>query len=365
MILLSACVENYKGIRGPIEVTFDRELPNLFEGPNGAGKSTLVEAIQCALTENHNTTGAAAEEMRPRETALTPSITVVFEQAGAVYRISKTFLDSAKALLERRRPDGAFEAIAKGKAADEKGREMLLSQGTRAKERPGERLGLFSILCSTQGQQELLSLSGNALTGIREMLGAQVSGKKGDVFEKAVNKKHLSLWTPGGKPRKGRLTEIQDQLTHARLDLQNSQEVMQKVATHEAAALELRSQSQEKVDRLQTAQRDAEALAPIAQQVRDLRARRVPAVSRKDAADANYKLLRAQIDQIIEAGKKKRSCEEAQPRLEQAEVEARRELEARVQEADSARQEWETYSRADATLEQIEERVERAVTFLV
>ena len=364
MILLSACVENYKGIRGPIEVTFDRELPNLFEGPNGAGKSTLVEAIQCALTENHNTTGAAAEEMRPRETALTPSITATFEQAGAVYRVSKTFLDSPKALLERRRPDGAFEAIAKGKAADEKVREMLLSQGARAKERPGERLGLFSILCSTQGQQELPSLSGNALTGVREMLGAQVSGKKGDAFEKAVNKKYLSLWTPGGKPKKGRLTEIQDQVAQARVDLQNSQEIMQKVATHEAAALELRSQSQEKLDQLQTAQRDADALSPVARQVLELRARRVPAVSRKDAADANYKLLRAQIDQIVEAGRKKRSCEEAQPRLEQAEVAARRELEARAQEADAARQEWEMYSRPDTTLEQMQQSVERAVTFL-
>jgi ABC-type Mn2+/Zn2+ transport system ATPase subunit len=364
MILHSAYVENFKGIRGPLEVTFDREQPNLLEGPNGAGKSTLVDAIQCALSENHNTTGAGADEMRPRETALTPSVKVAFEQDGTVYRISKTFLDSPKALLERRRPDGTFEAIAKGKAADEKVREMLRSQGTKAKERPGERLGLFSILCSTEGQQELPTLSGNALTGIREMLGAQVSGKKGDTFEKAVEKRYFSLWTPGGKPKKGRLAEIEDQLTKARLDLQNSQDVMQKVVLHEAAAVELRSQSQEKLDQLQTAERDAGALAPVAQQVLDLRARRVPAVSRKDAADANYKLLRAQIDQIVEAGKKKRSCEEAQPRLEQVEVAARRELEARIQEADAARQEWETYSRPDTTLEQIEERVERAVTFL-
>jgi DNA repair exonuclease SbcCD ATPase subunit len=364
MILHSASVENYKGIRGPLEVTFQREQPNLLEGPNGAGKSTLVDAIQCALTENHNTAGAAAEEMRPRETALTPSITVVFEQAGTGYRISKTFLDSPKALLERRRPDGAFEAIAKGKAADEKVREMLCSQGTRTKERPGERLGLFSILCSTQGQQELPALSGNALTGIGEMLGAQVSGKKGDAFEKVVEKRYLSLWTPGGKPKKGRLTEVQDQLAQARLDLQNSQAVMQKVAMHEAAALELRSQSQEKLDQLQTAQRDADALSPVAQHVLELRARRVPAVSRKDAADANYKLLRAQIDQIIEAGRKRRVCEEARPRLEEAQLSACRELAARIQEADVARQEWETDFLPDTELEQIEKQVERATTFL-
>ena len=153
MILHSAYVENFKGIRGPLEVTFDREQPNLLEGANGAGKSTLVDAIQCALIENHTTTGAGAEEMRPRGTALTPSVKVVFEEDGTVYRISKTFLDSPKALLERRRPDRTFEAIAKGKAADEQVRDMLRSQGTRAKDKPGERLGLFSVLCGTQGQQ--------------------------------------------------------------------------------------------------------------------------------------------------------------------------------------------------------------------
>jgi DNA repair exonuclease SbcCD ATPase subunit len=364
MIIHSACVENYKGIRGPLDVTLDQALPNLLEGPNGAGKSTLVDAIQCALTENHNTTGTGAEQMRPRETALTPSITVVFEHGGTAYRICKTFLDSPKALLERKRPDGSFEAIAKGKAADEQVRDMLRSQGTRAKDRPGERLGLLSVLCNSQGQHELPSLSGNTLTDIREMLGAQVSGKQGDAFEKAVSKKYLSLWTPGGKPKKGRLTEIQDQLAKARLELERSQEIMQNVTMHEAAALERRSQSQEKLDQLKTAQSDAEKLAPVAQQVLDLRARRSPAVSRKDAANARYSQLRAEIDRIVAAGAKKRSCEEARPRLEEADRAASGELETHIQEAGAARQDWEASSQPDSEVEQLEARIDRAGAFL-
>jgi len=363
MILHSACVENFKGIRGPLEVTFDREQPNLLEGANGAGKSTLVDAIQCALIENHTTTGAGAEEMRPRGTALTPSVKVVFEEDGTVYRISKTFLDSPKALLERRRPDRTFEAIAKGKAADEQVRDMLRSQGTRAKDKPGERLGLFSVLCGTQGQQGLPVLSGNALTDIREMLGAQVSGKKGDVFEKAVNKRYLSLWTPGGKPKKGKLTEIQDQSVKAREQLARSQEVMEKVASHEAAALDLRSQCQGKLDELQTVQGEAANLAPVAQHVLDLRAKRAPAVSRQEAANARYSQLRAEIDRIVAAGAKRRSCEEARPRLEEADESAGRELEARIQEAVAAQQDWGAYSRPDTELAEIETWIERAVTF--
>ena len=74
MILHSVHVENYKGIRGPWDVEFNVESPNLLEGPNGVGKSTLVDAIQRCLVESHNVSGAGAEEMRPRGTALTPAI---------------------------------------------------------------------------------------------------------------------------------------------------------------------------------------------------------------------------------------------------------------------------------------------------
>jgi hypothetical protein len=196
------------------------------------------------------------------------------------------------------------------------------------------------------------------------MLGAQVSGKQGDAFEKVVNKKYLSLWTPGGKPKKGRLTEVQEQLVKARLNLEQSREIMQKVALHETAALERRAQSQEKVDQLQAAQSEADSLAAVAQHVIDLRAQRVPAISRKDAADANYKLLRAQIDQIIEAGKKKRSCEEARPRLQATERDAGRELGLRIQEAAAARQDWEASSPPDPEIERAEANIERAGVFL-
>mgnify|MGYP006174457167 CR=1 FL=1 len=40
---------------------------------------------------------------------------------------------------------------------------------------------------------------------------------------------------------------------------------------------------------------------------------------RVDAANAQYNQMRAEIDHIIEAGTKKRACEEARPRLDEAE----------------------------------------------
>lgn len=364
MILHSACVENYKGIRSPLQVDFDLESPNLLEGPNGVGKSSLVEAIQSLLTENHNAAGAAVEAMRPRETALTPTISAVFETGGLTYRITKTFLDSPKAVLERKQQDGHFEMVAKGRAADEQVREMLRGRETRAKDKSGERLGLFSILCSSQGEQELPGLSGDALADIRGMLGAQISGKQGDAFHAAVNKRHSALWTPGGKPKKGRFAEIQTDLREAKSELDRSQEVIRNIGLHENAAREHRSRCREKEQERQSVQKDAETLAPIARQVIELRTRKSLAASNKATADARYSQLRSEIERIADAIKKRRSCEEAVPRLEDAERIAQGELEKCIQEATAAQEAWKAGTQADVELERNEERIQRLGAFL-
>ncbi len=361
MILHSVRVENYRGLRGPLEVEFDTNATNLVEGPNGAGKSTLLDAILCALAENHNTAGAAAVEMRPRETALTPGVAVVFEHEGDVYRIAKTFLDSPKALLERKRPDGTFEAVAKGKAADEKVREML--RGETAKSRD-ERPGILKILFSAQSKQELPALSGNVLTDIREMLGTQFSGRQGASLEKSLKKKHDGLWTPGGKPKKGKLAEIDTELEKAREELHECEEVMSQVAGHEAAALKQRGQAAETLERLAAARDQHAALAPVAQRVSELLAQRGPASSRQEAAKAREELWRAGIDRIGEAAAAKRECEEKRPALEEAEACARTALEAANAAGALSRQAWQTGSQPDGKVEAAEARVGCASEFL-
>ena len=364
MILHSVQVENYKGIRGPWRVELDPECPNLFEGPNGAGKSTFVEAIQVCLLEGHNTSGESADAMRPRETALAPSISVVFSHAGAVYRISKTFLDSPKALLERMRADGVYDAIAKGKAADEQVRDIVHGQSTRAKDRPGDRMGLLSVLCSLQGKQELPALSGDALTDIRQMLGAQVAGAGGGCFERLVGKKYLSSWTPGGKPKKGKLSETQAALIVARHDLANCDALMIQVSALESSAREQRFRSLETLEQLRIAKAEQDPVEAIAQQVLELRARRVPAVSRLDAANARYKQMRAEIDRIVETNNKKHSCEEALPRLEKAEAGARQLRDTRSLEAGAAQRAWECACQPTPEIQQTGERIERAAAFV-
>ena len=194
---------------------------------------------------------------------------MVFGHAGSVYRISKTFLDSPKSLLERKRADGVFEAIAKGKTADEQVRTLLRTAGGRSKEKSGERLGLLSVLCSAQGGQELPALSGDALADIRGMLGAQVSGAQGIAFERAVDKKYLSVWTPSGKAKTGKLTTIQDALVRARSDAQQCSAALQRAVDSEASARAKRALHQEKLDELGVAQAEYRPIADTAQEVLD------------------------------------------------------------------------------------------------
>lgn len=364
MIIHSVQVENYKGIRGPWHVELDPNSPNLFEGPNGTGKSTLVEAIQICLLEGHGTSGESAQAMRPRETALAPSITLVFSHAGTVYRISKTFLDSPKALLERMRADGAYDTIAKGKTADEQVREIVHGEVTRAKERPGERMGLLAVLFSPQGKQDLPVLSGDALTDIRHMLGAQVAGTGGAEFEQIVNKKYAGSWTPGGKPKRGKLSDTQTALVTAREDLARCAALMAQVVELESAARVERSRSQETLEELRVAKAEHSPIEGVAQQVLELRARRGPAAMRVDAANARYNQTRAALDRIVGLHANKRSYENAQPELDKAEAVANQLRETRTSKAQGAEAALDLACQPSAEIQQIDERIERAAAFV-
>lgn len=363
MILHSIFVENYKGIRGPWQVDLDAESPNLLEGPNGAGKSTLAEAIERCLLESHNTAGESAEEMRPWGTALAPTIWLVFSHEGTVYRISKTFLDSPKALLERKRPDGIFEVIAKGKTADEQVRAIVRGQASRSKERPGERMGLLAVLCSSQGKQDLPEMSGDALQDIRQMLGAQIAGG-GAAFEKHVNKKFAAAWTPGGKPKKGKLSETQTALSSARLDLDRCTALMSQVSDLESAAQVERARSREIQEALRASRVELAPVNDQAQQVLNLRARRTPALSRIDAATARYHQLQAEIDRIVDLRAKKSSLEESQPQIENNDAAARQLLETRASQAGAAQKALDLASRPNPTIQQLDSAIDLASEFL-
>jgi DNA repair exonuclease SbcCD ATPase subunit len=366
VILHSVQIENFKGLRGPLNLAFDESEVNLVLGPNGAGKSTLREAIETVLVENHNTSGAVAEQMRPWDTAMAPSITLTFSEGGEVYRLSKTFLDSPRASLERR-SGSQFDMIAKGKAVDEQVRAMLRSQAVKAKDKAGERLGLLSVLFGGQDVHALPALSGDALADIRQMLGAQLSGQRGAALEHAARKKLLGAWTredEKAKVKKGRLAELEDLLGGAREALTASQAILARVSDLESSARAARGRHRDMSASLATLLPEHKALAAVAQQVIDLRTKSTVAQSSLEAAKAQYGLLSREIEAIVDAGTKKSRCKQAHSRLVEAEAACLRERDARAERARLAREGWEQTTVPDREITRLEQRIETAATYL-
>jgi exonuclease SbcC len=367
VILHSVHIENFKGLRGPLEVEFEQAETNLLVGPNGAGKSTLRESIETVLVENHSTSGAAADEMRPRGTALAPSVALTFSDGGEVYRISKTFVDSPKAVLERKGANGKFEVIAKGKGADEQVRAMLRSQPARAKDKAGERLGLLAVLCGSQDVRTLPALSGDALADIRQMLGAQLSGEHGAAFEQAVRKELLNAWTredEKARIRKGRLAEIEALLEDANNDLTASQALLERVAGLEQSARAGRERYRDGAVALEKLRAQHTEVSAIARRVAELRTKRTVALSSLEAAKAQYRQLCGEIEAIVETSAKIARCEEARSGLADIESAALKKRDAQVEKEKLARAEWEQAMAPDAGLADLERRVETAVAYL-
>jgi DNA repair exonuclease SbcCD ATPase subunit len=107
-----------------IEVGPFEESLNIIHAPNGTGKSTLFEALRRALLDGHKVTGKDVEGIRPWGRNLAPKVTVEFIHGGQEYRITKQFLDSPSALLERKE-NGRYHRLAEGVSADEQTREIL------------------------------------------------------------------------------------------------------------------------------------------------------------------------------------------------------------------------------------------------
>ena len=79
----------------------------------------------------------------------------------------------------------------------------------------------------------------------------------------------------------------------------------------------------------------------------------MPAESRVQTAIAKYEHMRAEIDRIIDAGRKKRTCEDARPGLEKAYADARLALDTCVQELTGSQAAWEASSATNLELEQL------------
>jgi hypothetical protein len=301
VILRSIRVANWRCLLEEIEVGPFEDGLNILHAPNGFGKSTLFEALRRGLLDGHRVTGRDVEALRPWGRTLAPHVTVELAHGGQEYRVSKQFLDSPSALLERKE-EGRWRRLAEGTAADERAREILRKNPPgRGLARP-ENWGLAQVLWAAQGSLLLSPLSGDLVTDIRTTLSVQVSGKESGPLEQRIEERYLELFTPKGKLKTGkdapRLSRLREALAEAAEGRRKAydlcmgfEEASRKVEELQARRAQARHTAEETAKALREARTDLDVY-------QNLVAERKQRSEQVMAAEERYKRLKQLIDLI-------------------------------------------------------------------
>lgn len=366
MILHKICVENWRCFLDPVEVgPFSGGL-NVLHAPNASGKSTMFEALLRGILDGHKVQAKELEAIRPWGRSLAPSVKIELNHDGTDLRITKRFLENAKALLERNE-GGRFVGLAEGTKADQMIREILTRNPPgRGLARP-ENWGVAQILWAPQGELAIANLSGDVLADIRHSLGAQVSGKGAERLVKRIEEVYLEYFTPGGKLKSGRSAP----------ELARLRESHQSLVDRRAAAFSQHQTFEETargVEDLRArrahAKRDAESIARALIEARDRADQYRALVAEKklredsaSAAETQHGQVKRQINSIDSVRRELQRAEESLQRL-QADAPLRaREVKDRDKEAARAKALLEDVRKDRKAVDLADETAERARRF--
>jgi DNA repair exonuclease SbcCD ATPase subunit len=203
MILHRLEVGGFRCFSSKVTLTLDPERINILHGENGSGKSSLLWALIRGLLDTHRAGGKSVEALRPWGTDLSPSIVVEFEDQGKRYRLEKNFLENRCARLAEMQA-GKLKALAQNEKAEERVREILLSETPTVGLTKPEKWGLVRALWCPQEHLLVDGFDGRMLGSIQELLGKQAMNEEALALQKKVEKLYLEYWTPQGKPKGGK-----------------------------------------------------------------------------------------------------------------------------------------------------------------
>lgn len=301
MILHSIELKGWRCFANPLELGPFSERLNVLSAPNGMGKSKLLEAVMRACFDSHRVTGRDIESVRSWGRQLAPEVTVTFSCDGSTYRLEKRFLDGPRSVLERRE-QGRFVRFAEGDHADEHVRSLLLASAPgRGASKPAH-WGLAQVLWVPQGALEFEDLSRDVIEGIRDSLGAQVSGEEARGIEKRIEDQYRSIFTATGRLRGGRApAPIVELDARVMQEKERAQEARTRWESFEAASRRI----QDLTARRSQAVHDVENLQGLIAQMRGRAALYEKSLQKRDLARAHWekaaaaeRTLRDQLDRI-------------------------------------------------------------------
>ena len=306
MIIRSICVSGWRCLLDETAAGPFGDGLNILHAPNGTGKSTLFEALRRALLDGHRVTGRDIEAIRPWGRQLAPKVTVELAHAGMEYRITKQYLDSPSALLERKE-GGRFRRLAESAAADDQVRELLTKNPPGRGLARHENWGLAQVLWAPQGTLSIGPISGDVVAAIHAMLGAQVSGGETGLIERRIEARYLQYFTAKGKLKTGKeapaLVQLRERAAAAAETLQRAREQYAAYADAARRVEELRArraQARRDADEITRALQSAQADAEI---FRDLQSEKTQRTERVQAAEAQYRAVKQHIDLMLATAK--------------------------------------------------------------
>ncbi|MFI5455889.1 MAG: AAA family ATPase, partial [Isosphaerales bacterium] len=102
---------------------------NVCVGMNASGKTMLYQAIVTALTQKHNSTSKALQDLKPwHASTLGPTATLEIVRGDNVWRVVKRFLDQPALLLEKE-DHGKWRRQSDGQTAEAELKSWLDADG--------------------------------------------------------------------------------------------------------------------------------------------------------------------------------------------------------------------------------------------
>ncbi len=342
MILTGLHVKNWRGLDEACLEDLSPRL-NLIAGPNESGKSRLFEAMRFALFESHKGSARHKKALQGWGQTGAPWVALGFAVGGDAYRIEKTFLKGASALLQ-----GGGRTW-RDQEAEDRLAELLGLDGPPGQRADPASLSFWPLLWLGQfaaGDPPSRDLNEPARSRIQDLLGAEI----GEVAAGALGDRVLALardgagryWTPTFRET-GELREAVEAEARAREELEAAR----------SKSRELRDVSAELATIEEELARMGERLAKAREELRHARQRAAR------AQEVRLLIERQQTDvQLAQTGKEdaERAAELRRERV--ASLAERRQDLARVEE--QLRETTERLEARQAERREAEDRLSRA-----
>ncbi len=239
MILKEIALSGWRCFADEVTVGPFQDTLNIVHAPNGTGKSTIFEALRLAVFDSYRVGGQEIEAIRPWGRNLSPQVRMVFEEAEIVYELNKQFLNNADARL-RRMESGQFRALAEGRDADEKLRDLFSGSASGRGLTKPLHWGLAQILWVPQGQLQFDSISDDVVRNIQALLGNQVHTGSVGALERRIDEEYKKYYTDSGKLKTGKNSalllnleaenlKIEEELAQRLSDLQSFEETSKSI----------------------------------------------------------------------------------------------------------------------------------------